>query len=610
MIQVKIKKWKPIAGIEHVSTSWVLSKDKEGREVLENHPNSHMLELFISKIEIPKDVTYYVTATRHFNNPDVDYVIDTVPVSNIKQTLNNMLLKEDPYVETPYLRMNKEDLRNGLPTLRITSSKFRSNVDVWLSSSFFILNPSREILYSKLDVEDEGKKGIDIPNLDVFKQYPYLYLGIIHRGSSGVESALNFTRLDLSGIVNYIITTPLYNVKVLEDLDIIFKPVNDGDNLRINRVEICDRGSLRTLQVLTKVAENIYRVPKGFLKAGAKYKIKVFKATMDGKDNEPNYHDLEVSSSIYEVIKSDNYKYQYELHQYPNDTGVVIPENIITEGMYNTNIFIPNSNTLKLDTYIMENNSKYLPILRPKNVSANGIELLSHNIEGFMFRPLEKDLVLIDAYNEFNLPTFYVYRFNIEANSFTLENKLTRDTETKCLGHTGSLVRISKDEIIYNPVGTNKLVMYNVLSNARTELQDIPLTHMEYGLLIRNKNNRLYAGNCTDFKAVIYNYHLLEYTEGYFFGPANFLNNENVTLGLINGDALVVNKDFTRDGKHAVSHYHFHRGDFKHIESRFDVARPFSFVIGTYGEVLMFGRETEKLQFQEDWEKHTLWCYR
>lgn len=611
MIFARIKKWIPVADIEHTSTDWTLYLDKEKTQVLEYHPKSDMLEVFISPIEIPKDQTYYLQPVMHFNRDDIEYPLDAIPVSNLKQSISNMLLKEEPYIERPYMYLNKEDLFNGLPDLKLRSSKFRSNIDLWKSTSYFILSPNDDILYSILD-EEEHKEEVTIPNLDKFKAYSYLKLGIIHKGLTGVESMLNITKLELFQDVDYTVATNLYNVQIQEDLEVVLKPLKTGDNLRINKVELCDKSTNKPIILLEQVKDNTFFIPKDYLKSGFKYKVAVTKASVSGKDNVTYYHDLEVAIGTFDLIKSEAYKYDGVLQSYDGLDEVRVPDNTITEAMYNGIIYIPNKTTKLLDAYIVEKNENNLPRLVSKKTTAQGINLLNEDVSGTCFRILEKNLIVIDTLNEQNKPTFLIYEFSISAQTFTLKASKTRADETKCLGYTGSIVRINKEEFIYNPIGTNRIVKYNFIKNVLVELPGIPLPTVNYGIFIRNKNNRMFIGNNVDFNACVFNYVALEYTEGYVFGPQHFVNKENAVVPLINGNSLIINKDLTPDKKDVgVVEYNFARGTFNEIhKTEFKLVRPYSFVICQYGEILMYGHEPELPELAPDYSGYTVWVYK
>lgn len=610
MIFARIRKWIPIGGIEHTATSWTVYLDKELTHKLEEHLDSNMLEVFISAIEIPKGETYYVKPVMKFNKEEVTYDIDAIPVVNLKQEISNMMLKEEPYIETPYMFLTKEDIFSGQPEITLRSSKFRSNIDIWHSTSYFIFSPDDKILHYALD-QIEFKEALVIPNLDLFKNYASLKLGIVHKGLSGVESKFNITTLVLTQELDYTIITNLINVPVGQDLDVEIKPLKEGDNLRILRVELCDKSSSKPIIKLNESKKNIFTVPKDYLKSGYKYKIGITKALTNSLDNTTYYHELEVASGIFDLIKSENFVYKGFIDTYNEIDMVKLPDNTITESMYDGTIYVPNGKTKLLDAYHTEYREDKLPKLVTSKATANGINLLNENVEGTIIRMLEKNVMLIDTLNEKNKPTFLIYTFVIADQAFTLTHSKTREDETKGLGHTGSIVQISREEIIYNPVNTNWLRKYNYVTNTIVDLPHVPYEVLNYGMVIRNKNNRVYIGNTEDFNACVFNYNNLEFTEGYLFGPNNFVNKQNMLIPLINGNTLMVNKELMSiKDTSGIVEYNLKRGVFENKEVNFEESRPTAAALCLYGEVILTGHEPEMATLATDYSKYLTWIYR
>lgn len=610
MIFARIRKWIPIGGIEHVKTDWTVYLDKELKYVLEEQKDSEMLEVFISPIEIPKGETYYVKPVMKFNREEIVYDIDAIPVQNLKQDISNMLLREEPYIEAPYLVVTRDDIFSGKPDLFLKSSKFRSNIDVWYSTSFFIWAPDNTILFSQLD-EKEKKEGITIPNMEIFKNYTALKLGIIHKGLTGIESKLNIITLQLQNEVDYTITTNLINVPALEDLEINIEPLKKGDNLRIARVDLCNKSTGKSIVELKQQQGLTWIVPKDWLKEGYKYKIGVTKASTTALDNQTYYHDLEVNTGGYEIIKSEKYEYKRIFEMYDGVNKVKLPDHVLTEAIYTGTVFIPNPTTKKFDSYRVEYQEGNIPELISNKSEAQGLELLTDNAEGTLVRMLGKTLMLVDTLNEDGKPTFLVYEYAIASQTFTLLFNKTREDETKSLGYTGSLLQISKSEVIYNPVGRNWIRKYDFIKNEVTELPYVPYNVLTWGNIIRSKNNRVFVCNTVDFNACVFNYIALEYTEGYMFGPTNFINKNNLAIPLINGNTLLVNKQLTpEEAPEAIEEFSYNKSTFTKIPSKFDKTHPTSAVLCLYGEVILTGHEPGDIKPDNGWKTYTTWVYR
>lgn len=543
MIIVKIRKWDVINNLEHTSTTWEIASDEGFENILESHVESNMLELLYSTIEIPKDVTYYVRAKRHFNSSGVDYWLKPVPVTNMEESYGNMLMQKDAQIQQPYLYVELDDVMSSNDKLLVRSSKFNSNVDQHVSTHWLVYDANGALLYASIN-DEENKTEIQIPNLPIFKTKTKLTFMCIHRGITGVESKPGFKKLSVSNDVNFEVGTPLTQVTALKDLVVRFKPLVPGDKVQILNVALTSIGNSKNVvkQWEYDPVKNYIVIPWHYLKTGMSYNLTVTSYAGGTNTKIIKHYPLTVESHDNNIIKDSNFKLKNEIINSFSPTER-IPDGIYVESTAGNALLVPSGRHKKMIVYGYDSENN---IVKSTKLFANGIELISSNIKDLIVKSVSRSLVLIDMYNEEGKPTFLVYTYDGNSDKYTLKHSIKRDDETKALGYTGSILQVSNTEFLYNPHGSEKLKKLNVETGEVITLTNIPLAGITNAVLIRCKDNRVLIGNGVDYKAVVYNVTRDEFTTGYSFGPNSFVNKKIKTVYLINGDTLMLNEEVTK----------------------------------------------------------------
>lgn len=588
MILAKLSEWDSKTGLQHTETSWQVARDQEFINIIADEHKSKMVILYYSTVEVPKDATYYLRAKRHFSDGSESGWCDPIEINNIEESYGNMLLGKDPTITQPYVYVTEDDIISAKETLTIKTSTFQSNTDTHDATHWLVYDDKDNLLYTSM-FDKENLTSITIDNMLSFKQQEKLKFVAIHRGTTGVESKPGKKIIRLADDYGFRVYTNLYNVPVLETLNIIFEATSKDKVLRINRIELANYDSNETIYTLVKSNSNTWTIPYFYLKANAKYKLKVYTNNAYNTELDIKYLTVSVTDIKKVVVKDDKYEYKQEvlsLQTTVSDLNV-IPDGIYTEAMFNNLILVPEAATKKMKLFKhIKNDNTY--ILQFTNTYADGI-LLPHgdSYENMLIKVINNNRILIDMLNENGKPTFYVYSYNIANETFTLVNTLTRDDETYPLGMSFALAQISVEKIIYNPFGTNKLLEYNMVTNTLTKLPDIPLAGIEKAVIIRCRNNRIFIGNGASYDAVLFNYERLDYESGYVFGPSSFLGKHIRTIPLINGGTLVVKYDLENiqdDG--SLSYYDYQKGSFTTLHIPFPGALPTSAVMWNTGEIL------------------------
>ena len=588
MILAKLNKWDDKTGIIHTSTSWQLASDDEFTNIVHTVDKSTtMLNLYYSTVEVPEDTTYYIRAKRIFGDGSESEWCDYIEVTNIEQSYSNMLLGKDPTISHPYVYVTEDQVRASSSKLTITTSSFQSNTDTHEATHWFVYDQNDNILYANIH-DTKNLTSITMENLLSFKQKEKLRFLAIHRGTTGVESKAATKVIRMADDYGFRLKTNLSSVAVLETLSLVFEETDAKLGMYINRIELAKFDTDETITTLTKTGTSTWVIPYYYLRANAKYLVKVFTNNAYGTELDTIYYTLQVADIKKVVVKDDEYAYYKEIvrSQVAVTSHNTIPDGIYSEATYNNVILIPDSATQKMkmfqhikenDTYRLDNIGRY----------ANGINLPHAGpYENMCIKVINNKKIFIDMLNENGKPTFYVYSYDSATDSYTLTGTLTRDDEQYPLGKSFALAQISTEEIIYNPYGTAKLRKFN-FNGTLVNLEDIPLTNITKAVVIRCRNNRLFIGNGTTYDAVMFNYEKLEYEKGYSFGPNSFINTDVRCIPLINGSTLLVKYDLDNiDTDGSLAYFNYETGTIETLHIPFPGVLPTSGIIWNTGEIL------------------------
>lgn len=608
MILAKLSQWDEITGLKHISTDWQVGTDRLFNNVKAENSET-MLTLYYSDIDIPEGETYFIRARRIFDDGSSGDWCDPIEVTNIEGGFANMLLGQDPTITQPYVYVNEDDVISDKDDLVIRSSKYQSNNDSHDSTHWMIYDDNDTLLWSSL-YDKENKESITVTNFIAFKQKESLKFVVIHRGSTGIESKPGQTTIKLADDYGFKLKTNLYNVNVLETLTIELEITNKEYDFAINRIELVKYDTGEWISTLARSTNNPNRntwvVPYFYLRANAKYKIKIYTNNAYNTVLDVVTYPLTVLDVKKVVVRDDEYTYNKEVISVLNTVTDenIIPKGIYSEAMFNGNILIPDTKTLKMKIFNSSiDNDEYK--LTFTNKFAEGITLPHDNdYENMLIKVMNNTTIFIDMKNAAGVPTFYVYDYDLTTSTYSLRCEVSRQDEEYPLGKTFSLAQINTDSILYIPPGSNHLKEFNMSSGLTddkriTNLSDVPLdmiketdangNEVEVGkfVVIRCRNNRIFIGNGSTYDAYLYNYMNNNYEQGYIFGPNSFIGYDNRTIPLINGSTLIAkfSLDNTQDDGN-ILYYNFESGDFETLYIPFKQVMPVSAIMLSTGEII------------------------
>lgn len=544
MILVKIRKWKEINGLAHEKTTWEVASDPDFKDILETYEESDMTELFFSPIEVPKDVTYYVRAKRHFNSSGVDYWLDPIEVSNVTESYSNMLLAKDPYIAQPYIYLDEKAIISSDAELVLKSSQFISNVDQHESTHWFVLDGNNTILYSSLNNKD-NKLELTIPNLAIFKNKNVIKFRLIHRGVSGTESKVGFKDVYLNNELSFEVVSSLLSVPSLTDYKITFKPKKKGDLTNIITVTLVEYANSNNKIVDLPLNNNTVTIPWYYLKVGMKYKIKLLCQTTRPGVNTTVTYDVTVENFSESAIKSPGLEFEFSLNR-NNVNNINIPNDLYIESLVGNKLLIPSVEHKK---YIVHGYDSSNNEIKTTNRFADGLVLHHTNITNLTIKVLSPTLILIDQLGEDNKPIFLIYNYNINSNVFTKVGEIKRDDETLPIGKTGAIVQTANSEYLYIPPGTKVIKKLNLTTKEAIKVTEVSVAKMDKGLIMKLKNNQVFIANGETYESYVLNTKTLKFTGGFSFGPEDMVNKDNIQINCINGSTLVYKKELVEGEK-------------------------------------------------------------
>ena len=591
MILVTLKPWQKIEGITHVRTLWEISDSESFLNILESTDSRDLLESYFSNIFVPVGSTYYVRATRIFNN-GTRTQLDPIPVVNYGSD-GGMLLADDVIIEAPFVYVNKDDIMSNNSKLKISTSEYRSEGDDHAYTHWIVSDGTGDILYCKLG-DKVNRTSIEIDNSYLFKNKSVLNFMAIHGSNTGVESPVGKRVISLTSDYNFEINNGISWIEPLKDFQVVFTPIDKDKPMNIFKVTLLDYATERTVAELARTGDS-FLIPFYYLKEGVKYKLCIYAYDKDLRYSNV-YKELQVANLTNTAVRDPNYKYLDKIEEKKSYNSTLPNNPIHSEALYNMQVLIPKADKT---VHIWDSNDINL---QDSLGVADGLKVLSTNPIYTLIKPITKGLIMLDTPNENGKPTFLLYKYNNFDSTFEFVNSLTRDDETICLGKTNAIVQMSTTKFIYNPIGTNKLKIWDIETNTiDNSLQEIPLEGITKGLLLRMGNNSVLVCNGTTYKSKIYDYEAKAYRDGITFGPNSYVNADLRTFNLINGNTLIVKTSkIENDTESSCMVFDYKSVKFLPSTIRFDQAFPDITVSCGYGHCHMAkfvpGNKQEKIQ--------------
>lgn len=591
MIIALLKQWVPIDNIEHTSTTWLLSSDKECKEVIALIENSDKLNLIMFDVDVPLNTDVYVKATRHFNNGGADYSLDPVSVINTDKQ-SAMILQEELFVDVPMVYVSKEDILSDAEKITIRTSKFRGN-DGHMLTHWIVTDGCGRILFSKL-YDSTNLDSIEIDNLASFKEKSRLVFMAIHVTSCGIESKVGSSIVEFSNF-NFEVTSLLSEVSPLIDYKLTFGKINSDLPINLAKVAVYDLYTEENYIEQDMSETNLtLTIPWYLLSKNSVLGIKAY-----GYDNAGGYSNIRYKLAVQTnqlILPIDSeyvYKKNVDLVSYVNPVKIptYVSPTLTQEGDMLTPVY---GSKLIHKLKFNETTKKYVDAGEVKSLS-----LLNKDNTNTYLQYLENRLLLVDTVTYDGIPIFLVYKHNVSTDTYTLVNSLPRDDETISIGRTNAIVQVSPTEFIYNPQGLNKLRKYDIIENKLVDLKDIPVEGMTSSVVIKIAGDRLLVIGGPGFTNFVYDIQDNSFSAGNSTMPASFIGRELKSIRLINGDYLIYKTSYQEgDTDNSILYFNFNTSKFELLPIVFDTDKvPNTALLLTSGRILFY-----KYTFKNDWE--------
>lgn len=566
MVLVRLNEFPTTAGMEHKSTTFRLYKDKALKLLVDEQLESTNKDIYFNPINIPKGTVYYLKYTRNFDiaNAAVDAAkesaqldADVIEVYDNSEEYGDMLLNEDAVVEQPTITFDLNEIIEK-SQLTLTSSSFRGNYGSHEYTNWIVLDSLDNVLFASIRNKTD-LTSIIIKDVKDFNNKTTLKFVCAHGTLECVESKPTIFEVR-TGDFNFEIKTNLTNVRPFKDLNIKFSIIEPTKPFGINKISLIDTKT-KELWLEVPFFGNNFTVPWYLLRENSDLNLVIEAYDTKGKKGTVT---KKIITNTYreELIKNPDKIYLENLSR-AYRTNIAIPNYITTGPMNNRLIAIPNSTSRKLDLY--EYDTKTKTFVSTKK-TAEGINLLNRNLEGMYILPYNNDYVLIDALDQNNKPTFFIYRYSSFYDSYTLVHSITRENETKCMGYTNSIVQIRTGAFLYTPYGSKDVMKLDLNLRKVVKVNTLPIeAKSDYILYTRMDPNKILMTSNNSSDSKIYDYIKNDFREGVYVQPESFIKKATKSLMLDNGNGIIF-KDELKNTEEDVmdpSIIAYHLGDEK-----------------------------------------------
>lgn len=550
MISVSLKKWVVIGGIDHVKTDWELATDEEFLNIIDSRTTEDVdLNLYQSNYNVPLGFKYFLRAKRYFNNNSNTGWLDTIEIVTNQTEYSRMMLRESIEIDQPILYVDIDEYRDDNLSFKVKSSSYRANNNEHLYTHWIVTDYQDNLLFSSLN-DSVNLLSIDIPKNINIEDRNSLKIMCVHVSIEGVESKPGIYLLNLEKY-NFEIVTDISNVSPLLDLEIKIAAVDNTKPMLIDRIEIVNVVTKEIVITPTLIGDKI-NIPWYILKMGTILDVYIY-----GRDIRASYNTYIKRLTVSKYMK-DNFnpelEYKKTYTDYSKDEELIIPNYVTSEFIVNDNLLVPIRGSDKV--HLIANSGN---ILKNTGKIAKGMTLLNTNNIYTYLKRFNGYMVLVDTLDAYGKPIFMVYRYNVHGDDFTLIHSKLRNDEFIPLGKTNAILQISTEKFIYIPVGSNKLMEYDIIENEITELGEIPLQNFNNGFIIRINVDKYLISGGDGFITTRYSVKDKKFEDFISLDNREFMGTEVKSYELMNRDTIIMKT--SNDGLNTEALYYSYKDE-------------------------------------------------
>lgn len=597
MIACTIKKWAKDNIIQHTSTVWELSRNKDMTDIIETvtHTLPSPLNVYISQLEVPVGTTYYVRATRKFQtNPAADHSLAVLEVRDHAPFLNNLILPDFIKIDKPYVYINEEDFKdNDTIDFEVRTSKFRSKEDGHSSTHWIITSQDNEILFSSL-YDKFNKTSIRITKSQDILNRTSIKIIAIHVGTNGVESEPG-----INAVVNNDFTFDLngvrHDVLPYNDLELTISPSSSRQSIQSVYLTRQDHGQLapQGINITPNLNTSVITVPGTELSYNDKYYLDIYCYTKYGEYVSRRFP-ITVRGSKFEDNIID-YTYEQKIETMSDNLTANLVNSFTTHELVNGTVLLPLKGTDRLSIFKVKSYS---------NVNGTKVDIdFGVNNQGYGIRPdiqlpsmvgdnimvkfLNNEMLLIDCHNANNKPIFMQYIYDPVRDIFTnIGKNCERPNEIIPLGNTNNIIQVADDELWYLPPLDTKLMSYNLTTNSVKEIKDFGSQVYNKATLFYNRILKRIFVIDNNLNIYILDKETLELKETSTIPYVEWTANNIKPLELRNGDYLFFNIE-NPTSNNSIAYYNSKTNKFNKIDNTLLPGSSFTGTISTlYNDII------------------------
>lgn len=525
-ITLKLQKFIEVDGLKHTNTDYRMYSDKGKTTLVKEILDGPLVNVAID-VFVPVGATYYLEATRRFNLPNINYVSELYEYTNNDEEISNMIVKKPIVIERPIVNVNKSDIVDGDgDTFTVTTSSYRGEGDGHTHSNWFVYNKVGKLIHKVL--LSPNKTSLDLPR-SIGRDVGSLEF-IVQHCSNNIVSPAGRKKI-LFDRVNFEITSKTTNVPIDNYYAKISK-VDKTKRLRVNRVNVYDINNnlVKTSEITVDKDILTVMVDRVTIRDNIKLRLEVIGYTAQGKVESISTTITPITYTHSDTVDK-SYKFSNTLAEGHDDAYLIPYDDISTDIVNGLNI-LPVGNKLKYYKYDYSV-KKIVPMTELK-----GVTLINEDNDGIFIKYLDTGVLVVDTVDDDGKPTFLIYQHTIYKDTYVLKHSITRSIETKSLGYTNSVVQISREELMYAVVGTNKINKLNVTTGVITEVMTVGKG--TNNTLINMLDGRILIFSNDTHMSQIYRYQTDTLIDGPSLPASELVKSDLKAVRLINGDWLII----------------------------------------------------------------------
>ena len=542
MITLKLKPWVPIAGLEHIKSSWQVATDIEFTNILDDVIESNeFLNIHYSTVVIPEGATYYIRAKRHYNNDTSSDWSTAIPVVP-KVDDSNLLITNDVTIDKPMVYLDLDVIKDdAIDSFDIETSVFRSTTEGHFGTTWIIKDGSGKVLFASLFDKENltsiavSKNMVNLENVSLINAYA------IHMTATGICSEV--------GVKTLILSEDVYNYEI--DNSDLQRTIPNADYLiKLNKVDQTLPYGVTSITVSNAfdvettlyhrdltITDSSIGIPGMILQPDTTYIIALAGYGVMGKHIRHVIMKTTISSELTNIDL--NYEYMNELNFLYDTNENIFASKFISSEWHNNQIPIP----MKDGTV-----HKYIYDRKIGRLVDHGIisELYISNsgYDDVYIKLMENNRLVVDRVSDGGFPTFDVYALNPSTEEISYIHSIQRIDELYTLGKTGAIVHLDDTEAIYLVAGSAKLRKVNFTTKKITDIAFTPFDDIGLGTIVDlsiDKLMLLSGGN--DGATKLYDIVEDRFVDGPRI-PEAFRNKSLQAVKLVNNDTAIFRTDF------------------------------------------------------------------